>query len=104
MSSLLVIDLPKLFYLAGETIKGNVTFQQKETKRIYGLNIHFSGFEFCENSLWNVMPFSKKWVCKGYTSLFGNPVTPPLFFYMFLLILAGRFEKRKIQSLGKALE
>lgn len=70
--SALAIELPKLFFTAGETVSGKIVFKPKVDRRIHGVHIHFSGFEFCENNILSDIPFQKKWILDGATTLFGN--------------------------------
>lgn len=74
MTGILGIDLPKLFYTSGETLRGSVIFHSKISRKIFGAHLHFFGYEFCENSILSDIPYSKKWILDGFVSLYGNDV------------------------------
>jgi hypothetical protein len=63
---------PSVFYSAGEAVKGSVVFQPKSDRRVYNIQLHFTGFEFVENSLLSDTPYQKRWILTGQTVLFGN--------------------------------
>eukprot|EP01114_Cavostelium_apophysatum_P009796 TRINITY_DN2305_c0_g1_i1.p1 TRINITY_DN2305_c0_g1~~TRINITY_DN2305_c0_g1_i1.p1 ORF type:complete len:1192 (-),score=409.72 TRINITY_DN2305_c0_g1_i1:47-3622(-) len=68
----LSIELPKLFFSCGELVKGKVIFTPKADKLVYGIHINFSGHEWCENGALSDVPFQKRWILDGQTTVFGN--------------------------------
>lgn len=68
----LQIELPKLYYTAGEIVRGKIVYTPKADRNIHGIHIHFTGYEFCENTVLSDIPFQKKWILDGATTVFGN--------------------------------
>jgi len=69
---ILSIELPKLFFTAGEVVAGKVVYNPKSDRNIHGIHIHFAGYEFCENNMLSDVPFQKKWILDGSTTVFGS--------------------------------
>eukprot|EP01117_Protostelium_nocturnum_P004541 TRINITY_DN163_c0_g1_i1.p1 TRINITY_DN163_c0_g1~~TRINITY_DN163_c0_g1_i1.p1 ORF type:complete len:1141 (-),score=466.52 TRINITY_DN163_c0_g1_i1:95-3517(-) len=70
----LSILLPKLYYATGESVHGKVKLELKTDRRINSIVIHLTGSEFCENSVLADIPFQRKWILDGSTTLYGNKV------------------------------
>ena len=71
-NQLFQIELPKLYYTTGEVVTGRIVYNPKSDRNIHGIHIHFSGYEFCENTMLSDVPFQKKWILDGATTVFGN--------------------------------
>jgi len=69
-----IIELPKLDYLVGDIVRGKLIYEAKNDKRIHGIHIHFFGSEFCEYSLLSEVPYRKKWILDGTTTIYGNKI------------------------------
>ncbi|PRP86956.1 hypothetical protein PROFUN_04966 [Planoprotostelium fungivorum] len=73
-TSNLSIKLPKLYYATGDTVSGRVHLDLKTDRRVNSIVIHLTGSEFCETSVLADIPFQRKWILDGATTLYGNKI------------------------------